>query len=309
MRILFTGASSFTGCWFVRELVAAGHHVTATFRQGEGSYSGLKAARMADLPQSCGRAYSCPFGSSSFMRLIEHEDDWDLLCHHAAETRDYKRAYFDVLAAVASNTNNLDAVLSGLSMRGCRAVLLSGTYFEANEGGRRTEAASPYGLSKTLTSHCFAYYASARRMRMGRFIIPNPFGPMEELRFTSYLVGCWMRGETAIVNAPDALRDNIHVSLLAKCYADFAAAMPWKTGKTVLRPSGYVETQGAFAQRFAAHMRKRLPYPCKLSCAQQADPQMLKARFNAHQPDAQALGWSEEEAWDSLARYYRSQAK
>ena len=32
MKILFTGGSSFTGYWFVRELAAAGHDVTAVFR-------------------------------------------------------------------------------------------------------------------------------------------------------------------------------------------------------------------------------------------------------------------------------------
>jgi UDP-glucose 4-epimerase len=37
MRILFTGASSFTGYWFVRELVAAGHEVVAACR-GDGRY-------------------------------------------------------------------------------------------------------------------------------------------------------------------------------------------------------------------------------------------------------------------------------
>ena len=36
MRILFTGASSFTGYWFIRELVAAGHRVIATFAAMDG---------------------------------------------------------------------------------------------------------------------------------------------------------------------------------------------------------------------------------------------------------------------------------
>ena len=33
MKILFTGGSSFTGMWFIRELAAAGHEVTAVFRR------------------------------------------------------------------------------------------------------------------------------------------------------------------------------------------------------------------------------------------------------------------------------------
>jgi nucleoside-diphosphate-sugar epimerase len=47
MRILLTGASSFTGYWFAQELVAAGHAVTATFRVTEGSYgrAGAQAPR------------------------------------------------------------------------------------------------------------------------------------------------------------------------------------------------------------------------------------------------------------------------
>ncbi len=31
MKILFTGASSFTGFWFAKELAAAGHEVFAVF--------------------------------------------------------------------------------------------------------------------------------------------------------------------------------------------------------------------------------------------------------------------------------------
>ena len=39
MKILFTGGSSFTGFWFIRELAAAGHEVTAVFRKRAEEYS------------------------------------------------------------------------------------------------------------------------------------------------------------------------------------------------------------------------------------------------------------------------------
>ena len=39
MKVLFTGGSSFTGFWFIRELAAAGHDVTAVFRKRPDEYS------------------------------------------------------------------------------------------------------------------------------------------------------------------------------------------------------------------------------------------------------------------------------
>ena len=39
MKILFTGGSSFTGFWFIRELAAAGHEVTAIFRKRAEDYA------------------------------------------------------------------------------------------------------------------------------------------------------------------------------------------------------------------------------------------------------------------------------
>ena len=47
MRILFTGASSFTGSWFVRTLAAAGHEIVATFRSPLTAYEGVRARRVA----------------------------------------------------------------------------------------------------------------------------------------------------------------------------------------------------------------------------------------------------------------------
>ena len=39
MKILFTGGSSFTGTWFIRELAVAGHQVTAIFQRSAHQYA------------------------------------------------------------------------------------------------------------------------------------------------------------------------------------------------------------------------------------------------------------------------------
>ncbi len=305
MNILFTGASSFTGHWFMRELAAAGHNITAVFLRREKDYTGLRAWRVDNLP-ACRRVFNCAFGSRRFIRVINRAPGWDMLCHHAAEVRDYKSPHFNAVAAAAHNTHNIAAVLDELGARGGKKILLTGTVFERGEGGEKNaQALSPYGLSKTLTTECFQFYAAQRNMRLGRFVIPNPFGPWEEPRFTAHLLRCWRRGEVATVLTPDYLRDNIHVSLLAKEYARFARTLRPHAGASVLRPSGYVETQGRFARRVAREMKKRVHLPCLVKLQKQTDFSEPHTRINQDQPNAATLGWCEKKAWDDMAAFYR----
>lgn len=307
MKILFTGASSFTGYWFVKELVAAGHEVVLTFRRSAGDYDGIRQTRV-NLLRDTGRAvHECSFGDQRFMQTIEQEPTWDLLCHHAADVTNYKSADFDVAGALQNNTHNLRQVLLALSERGCRKVLLTGSVFEGGEGAGSDglPAFSPYGLSKELTARAFAYHSHAQGMQLGKFVIPNPFGPYEEPRFTAYLMRTWLKGETAAVKTPDYVRDNIHVSLLAKAYADFAGSLPTEPGFQKLNPSGYVESQGSFALQFARNMRDRLTLPCELELKQQTDFAEPRIRINTDPLDGARLGWDETQAWDQLAGYYR----
>ena len=53
MRILLTGASSFTGAWFAAALASDGHQVTGTLQRRIGDYGNLEARRIAML-QSAG---------------------------------------------------------------------------------------------------------------------------------------------------------------------------------------------------------------------------------------------------------------
>ena len=71
MKILFTGGSSFTGSWFIRELAAAGHQVTAIFRRSAHQYADeLRRQRVTMAADVCRPVYGCSFGDERFLALI-----------------------------------------------------------------------------------------------------------------------------------------------------------------------------------------------------------------------------------------------
>ena len=306
MKILFTGGSSFTGHWFVRELAAAGHEIVMILRRDLDRYTGVRRSRVEQLPRLGRVIQECSFGDDRFTELIRKES-WDLLCHHAAEVSDYQNRDFDVCAAVASNTNGTNRTLRALVASGCQRILVTGSVFEPGEGAGSDglPAFSPYGLSKALTAQVLGYYATLYEMQVGKFVISNPFGPYEEHRLTSYLAQSWFEGEKAIVKTPAYVRDNIHVSLLAKAYADFAERLPSQPGMHKLNPSGYVESQGAFVSRFADNLRDRLQLDCRFELGQQHEFPEPKIRINTDPLDVNHLGWVESQAWDDLAKCYQ----
>lgn len=301
MKILFTGSSSFTGYWFIKALAAAGHEVVATFQGKE--YEGVRANRVSLLKEHCHRIFECPFGSDAFLSLLD-SGRWDVLCHHAADVTDYKSPQFDAIRALQRNTLNLPEVLQRLKVRGVSKVVLTGSVFEQREGigSDPNQAFSPYGLSKGLTADYFHYYCRAAGIPLHKFIIPNPFGPYEEPRLTSFLIQEWSKKVTAVIKTPDYIRDNIHVSLLAAAYADFVTS----TRLVNCSPSGYVESQGAFVLRFAEAMRTRLGLPCQVDLPKQESFPEPRMRINSYPVDSATLGWNENLAWDELANYYQS---
>ncbi|MBK8267403.1 MAG: NAD(P)-dependent oxidoreductase [Planctomycetes bacterium] len=306
MKILFTGASSFTGCWFVRELAAAGHEVVATFQRKLEDYSEpLRRERVMWASQVSRPVFNCSFGDDRFLETIRQGGPWDILCHHAANVTDYKSPDFNVNVAIAANSLNLTAVLRDLTESGCRGVVLTGSFFENDEGAGSQDlpAVSPYGLSKGLTAQIFRYYTSIMGLHFAKFVIPNPFGPHEEPRFTTYLIRNWKEGKNLVVSTPAYVRDNIHVTLLAKAYTAFVATRPLG-GASKLNPSGYVESQGAFAHRFASEMRPRLGCECPLTLKTQTEFSEPRVRLNTDVLDVSALGWNECLAWDQIAEFY-----
>lgn len=307
MRALLTGASSFTGYWFAAKLHAAGIEVVAPLRASRSSYQGIRAERVRVLADVAEIIDDCPFGSAAFLDLVKHQK-FDVLCHHAARVADYRSLDFDIVVALAENTKNIRQVLELMQGNGLKGVVFTGSVFEANEGAgnQPMRAFSPYGLSKGLTSDVMRYWCAHLNIPLGKFLIANPFGPLEEPRFCAYLIKTWRSGDIAEVRTPSYLRDNIHVDLLGLAYARFVSDLAQSRIEQKFGPIGYAETQGAFAERFAGAMRSRLGWKCEVRLQSQTDFSEPLARINTNMIDVTALGWSEEKAWDHLAQYYRA---
>jgi nucleoside-diphosphate-sugar epimerase len=302
MKILFTGASSFTGFWFVKSLAQAGHEVVCPVTGELENYTDARRTRVETLKPICRFVPRSPFGSEAFLKLAGAEK-FDLLCHHAADVTNYRSADFDAPRALQNNANQLSSVLKVLQC----PTLLTGSVFENDEGvgDEPRRAFSPYGLSKGLTFQCFRYYCLEARLPLGKFVIPNPFGPFEEPRFTAFLMKNWKAGKPVEVKTPDYMRDNIPVDLLTAAYVQFAQKVA-ATKESLLRinPSGYAEKQGEFAQRVAREAKSRLGWSCELKLTKQEDFSEPMSRTNTEPAAKIVPGWSESMAWDGFAKFY-----
>ena len=307
MRILLTGASSFTGYWFARQLALAGHEIVAVFRGEADSYGGARGRRVTLLKDIVEPAWNCVFGTDRFLALLP-EGRFDLLCHHAAEMDGYRSWDFDWIEASRRNTFGARDVLTRLASQNVRGIVLTGSVFEPYEGVGDPDhrAFSPYGLAKHVSFEAFRLEAQRLRVPVGKFVIPNPFGPLEEARFTSYLAGEWGAGRVPVVKTPDYVRDNIPVSHLALAYASFCAEIGCAT-TAVLRatPSGYVGSQYTFALRVAREIGRRAGRDLDVVAAQQTDFSEPMTRINAAS-SGPPLDWSETASWDALYEYYAS---
>jgi len=307
MRILLTGASSFTGYWFAEALVSAGHDMIAPLRGTLDSANGReRAERLRRLRGRVEIVPDCAFGAARFLDIVGGRD-FDVLCHHGAEVGDYRSPDFDIAAAVGKNTLNLRAVLKAMSGRGLKGVVLTGSFFEFDEGAgsRPLVAFSAYGVSKGVTAQIVRHRCHEIGMPYGKFVIPHPFGPLEQPRLGAYLARTWADGGVAEIRTPAYIRDNIHVGLLAACYRRFVEETAAAPGVRKINPSGYVESQGAFIERTAREIGPRIGRDCRVALLRQTEFPEPAMRVNTDPAVCYAGGWDEAAAWDEYAERFK----
>lgn len=298
-KVLLTGATSFTGVWIAQALAAAGHHVVAPLLRGRGDYQGIRADRVERLLDKVEVVFERPFASPGFHDLLGA--GVDVLAHHAADIPGYREPTYDVAAGVARNLEGGRQVFAGFARRGGRAVIATGTGFEA--AGEPPRAVSPYGLSKHLTNEAFRHYAHWEGLAFGRFVINGPFGPLEEGRLVWSLFQAWLGGKAGLIRTPAYVRDNIPAPLLAGAYADLVAdLLSGQVRERDCKPAGFVGPQIDFARRVAAEASKRLGRPCEVEALVQTEfPEPFVV---ANSEPTLSRPWDEAGFWDAYVDYY-----
>lgn len=307
VKILLTGATSFTGFWFASTLRDAGHEVVCLLTRNDSrDYQGKEVKRFNVLTSDFQLVFKAPFGSKQFVACIR-ETKPQLLCVHGAHIPAYRSADFNIAESLQANLRNIAEVSAALAENRV-PILLTGTVFEAGEGGAGNVSVpgSPYGLAKGLITQAFRYYAGNMGLKLGHFVIPNPFGPLEDQKFNHYLATTWLNGAPAEVRTPLYVRDNIPVDLLALAYAKACASMPSQTEEyQSFQPSGYQQTQGEFTFRMAREFSTRLQIECRVSLCDQIEFSEPKSRVNSWNAFAEFGKYSEQEFWDKYVGYYR----
>ena len=302
LRILLTGASSFTGAWFAMALAGDRHQVVGTLQRRVDDYPELERCRIAMLQEAgVTLVEQASYGNAVMQDLAQQ--GFDRLCFHASDVRDYRSAHFDLGRAMQANLSGMRDACLAAKAAGTVRMIWTGTVFEPHEarGDLLDQAITPYGLSKWLSWQALAFYAADVGLPLGKFIIPNPFGSLEQARFCTYLVNCWARNETPVVRTPDYVRDNIPVDRLARAYADFVALDPADAAAARSGPSGYAESQGQFTARFARELGPRLGIATPFTLARQTDfsEPMTRIGLGGVEPV-----WDETRFWDALAEDY-----
>ncbi|MEN8661305.1 MAG: NAD-dependent epimerase/dehydratase family protein [Lentimonas sp.] len=308
MNIFFTGASSFSGYWFCQELARRGHRVYATFtKESVEAYpkEGYVRERVERLQSCVTPIWNAASGSAKFFEALK-EQSWGAICLHGSFVSDHKSANFPVDHALEKNTRGLEAMIEWLADHGSPPIYWTGTYYEANEGSGSESFRnfSTYALSKQLSWEYLCFYCERFQLPLLKFVMPNPFGPLEGRGFSTYLAKTWLRGDIATVQTPDYVRDNAPVDLLAELYSQFVEKPSSSAIISRMCPSCYAETQGDFAKRFARKMVERLSIPCELKFLEQSDFSEPMIRKNLDDAKALSHTWNENAFWDLLASWY-----
>ncbi|MBS1986158.1 MAG: NAD(P)-dependent oxidoreductase, partial [Bdellovibrionales bacterium] len=185
MRVLLTGATSFTGAHIARALVDAGHEVTASLTGRLVNYSDLLVQRRRELAKVSDWVEEAPFGSPNLLAALQKKK-FDVFINHGADIRGYRKADFDYLASVRTGLQGARETMDALAASGCRLFLHSGSIFEPGEGewdaGRMAasdfkrapaDAISIYGVSKSMVWEPLRFFAHRAGLNVSKVIIPN----------------------------------------------------------------------------------------------------------------------------------------
>lgn len=294
LNVLLTGISSFSGSHFAYELLSLNHRVIG-FTRDSSSWGAAEQERILWLKKTFPKV---EIYNKNQLAKIENEHI-DILCLHGAYVHNYQSIDFDVSVAVKRTfeiTNPL------LAMFPQAKIFHTGTFSEPDESSGNVPRLSfnPYSTSKAKVWD--QLLTLEKEKRIAKYVMPNPFGPLESKRFTDYLLKNWAQKQTPIVNFPFHVRDNVPIDLLRKHYARCVENFESGTDRLVkFYPSMYAETIQTFAKRYKNELETRSGLQLELENKMNSIYTEPVVRVNNENCQILIKDWIEEKSWDLTA--------
>lgn len=239
--VIMSGVSSFTGYWFAKELKEAGVETIGTLTREINEYTGLERARI-ELLQARGVVIrdQLPTQSKKYLELLDSFDRPTLALHGAptaaTKNADYVRTISEIYATIPE-------LFFELKQKKGSVIVTESAYQYLNKSVSRD-----YGIAKAVLSEIYTGYAEKLGLDISRFVIGNPFGPLQGGRLASYIMECLSKQHKVELKKPDDIQNNQLIFPLAREYSALAQSNPKLRPRTLV-PIQYVETNRQFLRR------------------------------------------------------------
>ena len=259
MKLLFLGASSFTGYHFVKKISETKKYkVYCTLTKNLTKYESIRLERIKLLNKKKNIFFieNIKFGDKKFIHLIK-KNNFDILCLHHAETLNYNDdKKFNFKKSITKNIKNINNVFQILNKK--TRIIISNTIFQEIKSKNYTSV-NNYGKSKSITYEKIKKICAKYNLKYKSLFITNPWGIYEEKKLNYYLIKNWLLNKETVVNYPKYVRDNIHIDKLTKNYIKIIYS---KSQKIDYFPSGYCGSNeqfiNALKKKFEKYFNKKV---------------------------------------------------
>ena len=264
MNILLTGINSFTGIMLARELLKKGNKVIALSSGNLNRLNSTQKKEILDLYEN--KSFFLILGNYEIDNKFifkNFKEDIHAFIIHGFKAFDYKNLELNSFSLAKDSLFWLEALPAILKERSCKLVAYTGTYFE----NFSPELQTPYSIAKSMG---WLYLKKLFcEFRLLKYLLPNPYGPLESHKFTASILKKWINKEVLELQYPYLVRDNIPAEFLIHNYVKNILLMAKTSSKNIKEysPSYIVESNLELALRLSNYLNK-FGFECKMNLSE-----------------------------------------
>ena len=221
MRVLFTGSSSFTGYYFLKEINKQKIKTFAIFSRNISSYKKnyQKEILKSELKYIKPRL-NIKFGSPKYLKLIQNEKI-DTICFHHFIVGNLDKEY-KFRVNLKKILKNLEEVIYYLSLNGKTTILYTSSVYQrisAKNSYINDQSRINYGFTKQILFQILKYFCKKNKINLIDFELQNPIGQFEkENSLPFYIASSFFEKSKINLNHPSRIFKYQFIDKISKDY-------------------------------------------------------------------------------------------